>query len=336
MTPTEDDLSGSCQKELGDFFQRIGLLETRQCFDTELIVLSRQHYANLPAEVEKLCHRLLTLVTNTTARITPQDHTTTPTTTATEEETTDKDRSTNTTTDTTTDTDTAKRKRDPDDPADEGAQKSKRQDREQVQIRASKAEVDQRLETFVQAKKERIDASNRAEFLNRADPTSTDVTCARADAREINRNMQMKFDIVNNEDGPLARSRTQGQAAKPSETDEDMHRERVRNLEQHLNLAFEPPSAFALVDRIRILEDRLMDLERDLPAWAAAHFNQPHQIPQPKTVIRRPRDDYVVVPPSKANPGSIQAALARSNSSLTRAVLEQFRKQQKEKEKDKD
>ncbi|ORY94035.1 hypothetical protein BCR43DRAFT_495759 [Syncephalastrum racemosum] len=326
MTPAEDDLSGSCQKELGDFFQRVGLLETRQCFDTELVVLSRQHYANLPAEIEKLCHRLLTLVTRTTAHISPSDTTTTEPVAIKGEETAETEKD--------VDTDTAKRKREDDkeEEADEGAHKSKRQDREQVQIRASKAEVDQRLETFVQAKKERIDASNRAEFLNRPDPTSTDVTCARADAREINRNMQMKFDIVNNEDGPLARSRKEVVQKKPSEEDQDtMHRERVRNLEEHLNVQFEPPTAFTLIDRIRILEDRLMDLERDLPAWAAAHFNQPHQIPQPKTVIQRPRDDYVVVPPpSKANPGSIQAALARSNSSLTRAVLEQFRKQQQQ------
>lgn len=327
----------SWQQEFSDFFRGIGLLETSKCFEAELIVLSQYNRERIPEELEKLVEKLLrSLEQHVEAKEAMLNNPKAPP---------DENKLLY----------TGKRKRsddadDDDEQEIEEQERIKRMDSEQVQIRATHSEMQQRIDTFIQAKRQEVDASNRAEFLNRPDPSSADVTCARTDAREINRNIQMKLDIVNNEDGPLARSllsssdhvrigEQSGSSSLSSNNSNEGAIERIRNIEQHLNVSFntnaQPP--FSLYERIKILEDTLMEIERKHPKWAAVHFNQPNRTfppPPPEILISRPGnnndnnkspDNYIAT--QAAPQQTLLRTTGRANSSLTRAVIEQLNRQ---------
>lgn len=315
----------SWNKELSQFLKEIGLVETSECLESELIVLSRHHLQKLPQALDTLVENLLVSLerhVNAKEQILESTEKTHP------------------------DLLVTKRKR-PDDEEEEERERAKRLDPEQIQIRATTEEVNQRMNTFIQAKQNELDESNRTEFLSRHDPKADDVTCARTDAREINRNIQMKFDIVNNEDGPLARSllsfndanKQQGPSDTMTNTCADPT-ERIHNIEQHLNIRLDegakPP--FSTFERIKILENTLMDIERQHPRWAAVHFNQPNrQFPPPPPIkyITRPpsteeippKETYISTPMTMTAPQARLKTQGRANSSLTRAVIDQLNQQ---------
>ncbi|KAI8341993.1 hypothetical protein BC941DRAFT_415055 [Chlamydoabsidia padenii] len=373
----EEKLSVSWQKDLADFLTGIGLNETRRCFDTELLVLSRYHQSQLPQSLETLVERLLkALEQHVAAKEKLLVNGSSPSSTngllyTKKRKRQQADDKNNLDLDDNDDYDKNNSDSDYQDLA-------KQLDPEQVQIRASDSQVQQRINTYIQAKQHDVDVSNRTEFLNRPDPKGEDVTCARTDAREINRNIQMKFDIVNNEDGPLARSLVSTAPEQQQEQQQERHQtmatiidkernnkhnkqvmtevmeERLGNLESHLNVQFERHSTkpFTWMERISILETTLMDIERKYPTWAAVHFNQPNRTyppPPPVTLITRPPSlpskptstndtlplerstDFVA---SQVTPQQSQQQnqhtlklVGRSNSSLTRAVLEQIERQ---------
>ncbi|KAK0443768.1 hypothetical protein EV421DRAFT_1803181 [Armillaria borealis] len=99
------------------------------------------------------------------------------------------------------------------------------------------------------------DASNRAEFLR---PTS----CARTDAKTLDRDTQMKYDTAKNEDGPLLSS--SGTLRYVS------HYFLSDCFSQYLAVP-SPPA------RIQFLEEHIIRLEKEYPPWAALHFNQPRR-----------------------------------------------------------
>ncbi|KAI9358732.1 hypothetical protein BD770DRAFT_67975 [Pilaira anomala] len=315
-------------KELSQFLRDIGLVETSECLNSELIVLSRNHLEKLPEALESLVEKLLVSLerhVNAKEQVLEKEDKTHP------------------------DLLVTKRKRDEE---EEERDRVKRLDSEQIQIRATTEEVEQRINMFIQAKQNELDESNRTEFLSRHDPKADDVTCARTDAREINRNIQMKFDIVNNEDGPLARSLStfhdnkQSNTTKtPIETTSADPTERIHNIEQHLNVRLDdeakPP--FSMFERLKILENTLMEIERQHPTWAAVHFNQPNRNfppPPPIKYITRPTETQQAVIPTNqdaylstqiTNTAPLQQrtlkAQGRANSSLTRAVIDQLNQQ---------
>ncbi|RUS25226.1 hypothetical protein BC938DRAFT_472454, partial [Jimgerdemannia flammicorona] len=269
-------------EELSAFLGKIGLLETRKAFDTELLVLSKRQRDKLLQDLEQLVKNLLTYLEQV-SESKEKDKTKRP---CGEETVDDATATTNDPSATGTTPGTrhpAKRKRSMTE--DDGGRfidcrssevycpivcnsltpscyplsnevdakyRVEHLNPEQVQIRATNSE--HRIDTFIQVKQAEIDASNRAEFLRRKDPSEDDITCARTDAREINRNIQMKFDVVNNEDGPLARSLAHGKAAAAAAAEEEQRGrrggagemrgvsggtgERLKNLEEHLSVRF--------------------------------------------------------------------------------------------------
>ncbi|KAI7853887.1 hypothetical protein BDC45DRAFT_510356 [Circinella umbellata] len=362
----------SWQNELSEFFNGIGLTETSQCFNTELIVLSRHYLERLPIELEKLVERLLqSLEQHVQAKeeqeskqqqqLQKSNNNNNDLNDQQEQQQKEKEKqqlsteSNNNTIVSKLLYNNKKRKR-PEGEEEEEKEKEEQErvqsmDSEKVQIRATNNEIQQRIQTFIQAKQTEVDESNRTEFLNRVDPTSSDVTCARADAREINRNIQMKFDIVNNEDGPLARSLISSSTNNNNNnnnhekisTTETILNERIQNIEQHLNVSFDnqaiPP--FSLHERIKILENVLMDIEREHPKWAAIHFQQPNRkFPPapPITYIMRPdgsKGEYITTQQVPQPPPTIPGhphmkTTGRANSSLTRAVLEQLNRKRQQ------
>ncbi|CAG8602027.1 6824_t:CDS:2 [Paraglomus brasilianum] len=185
-----------------------------------------------------------------------------------------------------------------------------------VEIESTKAELDQKIDVFMEQKKSEINNSNRKEFLSKAtDPNNPDgsrdiivhlvdanfefhltdyclfldVSCARSEAAAINRNIQMKHDVVNNEDGPLARStftastrQINGNNRNPRELQRLIDlppgvEERLQNIQEHLNVKIVTPIPLNVYERLRVIEDKIMLLERDFPTWASEHFNQPNQ-----------------------------------------------------------
>ncbi|KAI8085461.1 hypothetical protein BDF21DRAFT_335966, partial [Thamnidium elegans] len=324
----------SWNNELSQFLKDIGLVETSECLNSELIVLSRNHLEKLPEALESLVEKLLVSLER---HVNAKEQVL---------ETLDKSHP---------DLLATKRKRDE---SEEERERVKRLDSEQIQIRATTEEVEQRINMFIQAKQNELDESNRTEFLSRHDPKADDVTCARTDAREINRNIQMKFDIVNNEDGPLARSLSsfhdnkQNSSSSSSSNNKNTIEktcadptERINNIEQHLNVKLDeeakPP--FSMFERLKILENTLMEIERQHPTWAAVHFNQPNRHfppPPPIKYITRPTEtEQAVIPTQEDAYLSTQIittaplqqrtlkAQGRANSSLTRAVIDQLNQQ---------
>ncbi|CAO3644049.1 unnamed protein product [Cunninghamella echinulata] len=320
ITPVEEKLKISWHKELSKFLKTVGLNETSQSLDTEILVLSHYHQAQLPDALETLVGQLLLALeqhVDAKEKILENNNSTTITSidNINDHNNINNNNNNNDTAIRTTEgllysinkkrkqlsssidaINSANETNNNDNNNDiENRERAKRMDPNQVQIRASNNEVQQRIDTYIQAKQHDIDTSNRAEFLSRSDPKGEDITCARADAREINRNIQMKFDIVNNEDGPIARSLVSNTTQTSSLTNTNNNimnnhiivDERLKNIESHLNVQFERNlnDPFTCMERIKILEDTLMDIERKYPKWAAVHFNQPNRsYPPPPSV----------------------------------------------------
>jgi hypothetical protein len=51
--------------------------------------------------------------------------------------------------------------------------------------------------------------------------------------------------------------------------------ERIQNIESHFNIGYAPRPPASLETRMSLLEQHIMSLEREHPAWSALHFAQP-------------------------------------------------------------
>ncbi|KAK1230249.1 hypothetical protein PQX77_006678 [Marasmius sp. AFHP31] len=248
---------------------------------------------------------------------------------------------------------------------------------------SSPTSINKSISQFLSRKRLHNDVSNRNEFLlsiaqkraKLSEETQTEVSevasCARTDAKQVDRDAQMKYDIARNEDGPLKRTmkgrtasieehaqpssstvkgKGKAQTRKSSVTSNpeaatpleaisaDRHPgldERLANIETHLSVRYVPSPPLDLLDRLKFLEDHIIQLEKDYPPWAALHFNQPNRSwppPPPSTPIIVPphltRDTSKKVTDEKSigQAGSTPAAQpkGRKDSSLHRAVLERL------------
>ncbi|KAK7692346.1 hypothetical protein QCA50_003971 [Cerrena zonata] len=226
---------------------------------------------------------------------------------------------------------------------------------------------------FLAQNRARNDASNRQEFLlslaekrqrlghdENADPGPT---CARTDAKTQNRDIQMKYDIAKNEDGPLRKTMklsTDPDGNKQSQQNivrDDIPTvgryptldDRLKNVETHLAVKYVPSPPRSLLDRLRFLEDHLIHLEKEYPPWAALHFNQPRRgwppPPRPTPIIvpshltsSTPVDTSQVAVKTETNAASADnsttpssnsktnkgKSTGRQKSSLHRAVMERL------------
>jgi hypothetical protein len=113
----------------------------------------------------------------------------------------------------------------------------------------------------------RNNASNRTEFLYNLNERQHQVgstiqlsSCARTDARPIDRDAQMKYDIAKNSDGPL--SRTRAKRRPDSEGDSD-HR-RVRSKLDHETVRVKEEDEEGTASQHPALDDRLKNIETHL------------------------------------------------------------------------
>ncbi|KAF7315768.1 hypothetical protein MIND_00092800 [Mycena indigotica] len=212
------------------------------------------------------------------------------------------------------------------------------------------------ISVFLAQNRAKNDASNRAEFLlslaekrKQVEAEGSDSSCARTDAKLIDRDVQMKYDIARNTDGPLrrtvkipsteipstspatSRARTKSMAReekKPEEADEKTNtpvNERLTNVETHFSVRYVPGPPDSFASRLQFLEDHIIRLEKDYPPWAALHFNQPNRGWPPP-----PRATPIIVPPQLRTTSSAPLPPAKggrtknTGSTLQRAAMEQL------------
>ncbi|KAF9286123.1 hypothetical protein BGZ68_003201 [Mortierella alpina] len=177
-----------------------------------------------------------------------------------------------------------------------------------VQENASRDEIADRMAEFMAAKREQINESNRQEFVKDRSlaestveesldsPRVEDDGCARVDARKLNRTIQMKLETVKNE--ALTKTNPKPHAQTSEAVAYNGLDERLRNIQVHLNLRLSAVPACTIAERIRIVEDVIIQLERDHPLWSALHFNQPNRMfpppPSVTTVSRNARNEIIM------------------------------------------
>ncbi|XP_036308036.1 MAP3K12-binding inhibitory protein 1 isoform X3 [Pipistrellus kuhlii] len=147
-------------------------------------------------------------------------------------------------------------------------------DPEVVQIKAGKAEIDRRISAFIERKQAEINENNVREFCNVID-CNQENSCARTDAVFTpypGFKSHVKVSRVVNTYGPQTRPEgIQGSGHKPSSMPRDCGNqaveERLQNIEAHLRLQAGGPVPRDIYQRIKKLEDKILELEGISPEY---------------------------------------------------------------------
>ncbi|KAL6058363.1 hypothetical protein STEG23_024202 [Scotinomys teguina] len=166
-------------------------------------------------------------------------------------------------------------------------------DPEVVQIKAGKAEIDRRISAFIERKQAEINENNVREFCNVID-CNQENSCARTDAIFTpypGFKSHVKVSRVVNTYGPQTRPEgIPGSGHKPTGMLRDCGNqaveERLQNIEAHLRLQTGGPVPRDIYQRIKKLEDKILELEGISPEYfQSVHFSGKRrkvQPPQPK------------------------------------------------------
>ncbi|XP_028637858.1 MAP3K12-binding inhibitory protein 1 isoform X2 [Grammomys surdaster] len=147
-------------------------------------------------------------------------------------------------------------------------------DPEVVQIKAGKAEIDRRISAFIERKQAEINENNVREFCNVID-CNQENSCARTDAVFTpypGFKSHVKVSRVVNTYGPQTRPEgIAGSGHKPPGTLRDCGNqaveERLQNIEAHLRLQTGGPVPRDIYQRIKKLEDKILELEGISPEY---------------------------------------------------------------------
>lgn len=141
---------------------------------------------------------------------------------------------------------------------------------------------DSDMDAFLALKQAKTNASNQEEFIDTVALESSDASRVRA--KLLRTEEHIVSSVVDNQDGPLSRSvisSTSGKLISPHgndqswgpETKTSFHMdERVRNIETHMGIVVSPADR-SLLDRIKVLEDKILKIEQFYPQIAAHVFN---------------------------------------------------------------
>ncbi|XP_019374416.1 PREDICTED: MAP3K12-binding inhibitory protein 1 isoform X1 [Gavialis gangeticus] len=146
-------------------------------------------------------------------------------------------------------------------------------DPEVVQIKAGKAEIDRRISAFIERKQAEINENNVREFCNVID-CNQENSCARTDAVFTpypGFKSHVKVSRVVNTYGPQTRSEGAHGSNKASIPVRDCGNqaveERLQNIEAHLRLQTGGPVPRDIYQRIKKLEDKILELEGLSPEY---------------------------------------------------------------------
>ncbi|NXK99369.1 MBIP1 protein, partial [Mesembrinibis cayennensis] len=147
-------------------------------------------------------------------------------------------------------------------------------DPEVVQIKAGKAEIDRRISAFIERKQAEINENNVREFCNVID-CNQENSCARTDAIFTpypGFKSHIKVSRVVNTYGPQTRS--EGAHGSNHKANVPIHdcgnqavEERLQNIEAHLRLQTGGPVPRDIYQRIKKLEDKILELEGLSPEY---------------------------------------------------------------------
>ncbi|XP_075783039.1 MAP3K12-binding inhibitory protein 1 isoform X2 [Pelodiscus sinensis] len=147
-------------------------------------------------------------------------------------------------------------------------------DPEVVQIKAGKAEIDRRISAFIERKQAEINENNVREFCNVID-CNQENSCARTDAVFTpypGFKSHVKVSRVVNTYGPQTKSEgTHGSTHKANillrDCGNQAVEERLQNIEAHLRLQTGGPVPRDIYQRIKKLEDKILELEGLSPEY---------------------------------------------------------------------
>nr|XP_038968430.1 MAP3K12-binding inhibitory protein 1 isoform X1 [Rattus norvegicus] len=188
-------------------------------------------------------------------------------------------------------------------------------DPEVVQIKAGKAEIDRRISAFIERKQAEINENNVREFCNVID-CNQENSCARTDAVFTpypGFKSHVKVSRVVNTYGPQTRPEgIAGSGHKPTGMLRDCGNqaveERLQNIEAHLRLQTGGPVPRDIYQRIKKLEDKILELEGISPEYfQSVNFSGKRRKVQP------PQQNYSL------------AELDEKISALKRALLRKSR-----------
>ena len=136
-----------------------------------------------------------------------------------------------------------------------------------------------RVQALQSAGKALASQGNCKEFVN-LPLVESGQECARTGAIQLDRHIQMKTAVVDNQDplnNSLSRSINRSTIPNtPHSSGKDLlvaaADERIRNLETHLGIVFPPPDK-SLFERIRAVEEKMLRIESTYPQIAAHVFN---------------------------------------------------------------
>uniref|UniRef100_A0A4W5Q1C4 MAP3K12 binding inhibitory protein 1 n=1 Tax=Hucho hucho TaxID=62062 RepID=A0A4W5Q1C4_9TELE len=162
-----------------------------------------------------------------------------------------------------------------------------------IQIRANKSEIDRRISAFIERKQLEINENNVREFCNVIDCNQED-SCARTDAVFTpypGFKSHVKVTRVVNTYGPqtrrggglgggaLGEAEEQQRAMVSRDCGNPAIEERLHNIETHLKLPTEGPVPLSVYQRLKKLEDRILELEGLSPEY----FQSSYLHKRPKT-----------------------------------------------------
>ncbi|XP_062379588.1 MAP3K12-binding inhibitory protein 1 [Sardina pilchardus] len=144
-----------------------------------------------------------------------------------------------------------------------------------VQIKAGKAEIERRISAFIERKQLEINENNVREFCNVID-CNQENSCARTDAVFTpypGFKSHVKVTRVVNTYGPQSRAgtgaelREHQQGGLPRNCGNSAIEERLQNMEGHLKLPTAGPVPLSVYQRLKKLEDRILELEGLSPEY---------------------------------------------------------------------
>ncbi|XP_048831433.1 MAP3K12-binding inhibitory protein 1 [Brienomyrus brachyistius] len=144
-----------------------------------------------------------------------------------------------------------------------------------VQIKVSKSEIDRRISAFIERKQLEINESNVREFCNVIN-CNQENSCARTDAIFTpfpGLRSHVKVTRVVNTYGPQTRAAggrettNQKRGGASRDCGNPAVEERLHNIEAHLKLSAEGPVPLNIYQRLKMLEDRILELEGLSPEY---------------------------------------------------------------------
>ncbi|KAM9842486.1 MAP3K12-binding inhibitory protein 1 [Aulostomus maculatus] len=177
---------------------------------------------------------------------------------------------------------------DPAPPTSEAADSKTAADDIMVQIRAGKSEIERRISAFMERKQMEINENNVREFCNVID-CNQENSCARTDAVFTpypGFKSHVKVSRVVNTYGPQTRGGGQEEAGEQQrglaarDCGNSAIEERLNNIEMHLKLPAAGPVPLSVYQRLKKLEDRILELEGLSPEYfqSTSHLHK-----RPKT-----------------------------------------------------